>query len=367
MTDSSRDLAGTMLQAAFIGALAAGCFWILRPFLLPMIWATAIVVATWPIMLFLQTHLGGRRGLAVTVMTLVLLLVLLVPLGFAIAAIAQNADRIVAWSKSLGTVSIPPPPDWVVRLPLIGLTLAGQWQQVAGLGTGGLSARLAPYASTIVAWFVAQVGNVGLMLVQFLLTVVVAAVLYSRGETAAGGVRQFARRLAGAPADGVLHLAAQAVRAVALGVVVTALVQALLGGIGLAICGVPFVGVLIAVMLILGIAQLGPAFVLIPAIIWLYWKGDTTWGTVLVVWSLVVLSLDNFLRPILIKRGADLPLLLIFTGVIGGLIAFGIIGLFIGPVLLAVGYTLLVAWVTEPDAEAIPSDTGAKRRSEERP
>jgi predicted PurR-regulated permease PerM len=364
MNDSSRDLAGTMLQAAFIGALAAGCFWILRPFLLPMIWATAIVVSTWPLMTRLQAYLGGRRGLAVTVMTLLLLLVLLIPLAFTIAAIAQNADRIIGWAKSLGTVSIPPPPDWVVRLPLIGLTIAGQWQQVAELEAGGLSARLAPYASTIVAWFVAQVGNVGMMLVQFVLTVVVAAVLYTCGETAAAGVRQFARRLAGAPADGLLQLAAQAVRAVALGVVVTALIQAILGGIGLAICGVPFVVVLIALMLILGIAQLGPGFVLIPAIVWLYWKGDTTWGTVLLVWTLVVLGMDNFLRPMLIKRGADLPLLLIFTGVIGGLVAFGILGLFIGPVLLAVGYTLLAAWVTGHEAETTPADTGAKRSGE---
>jgi predicted PurR-regulated permease PerM len=366
MTDSSRDLAGTMLQVAFIGALAAGCFWILRPFLLPMIWATAIVVATWPLMLRLQAVLGGRRGLAVTVMTLVLLLVLLVPLAFTVAAVAQNADRIIAWAKSLGTVSIPPPPDWIVRIPLIGLTVAGQWQQVTELEAGGLSARLAPYASTVVAWFVSQVGSVGLMLVEFLLTVVVATVLYTCGETAASGVRQFARRLAGARADGVLHLAAQAVRAVALGVVVTALVQAILGGIGLAICGVPFVGVLVAVMLILGIAQLGPGFVLIPAIIWLYWKGESTWGTVLLVWTLVVLGLDNVLRPILIKRGADLPLLLIFTGVIGGLVAFGIIGLFIGPVLLAVGYTLLAAWITEHDPEAVPAGTGTTRNSKNR-
>jgi predicted PurR-regulated permease PerM len=366
MTDSSRDLAGTMLQVAFIGALAAGCFWILRPFLLPMIWATAIVVATWPLMLRLQAVLGGRRGLAVTVMTLVLLLVLLVPLAFTVAAVAQNADRIIAWAKSLGTVSIPPPPDWIVRIPLIGLTVAGQWQQVTELEAGGLSARLAPYASTIVAWFVSQVGSVGLMLVEFLLTVVVATVLYTCGETAASGVRQFARRLAGARADGVLHLAAQAVRAVALGVVVTALVQAILGGIGLAICGVPFVGVLVAVMLILGIAQLGPGFVLIPAIIWLYWKGESTWGTVLLVWTLVVLGLDNVLRPILIKRGADLPLLLIFTGVIGGLVAFGIIGLFIGPVLLAVGYTLLAAWIKEHDPEAVPAGRGTTRNSKNR-
>mgnify|MGYP001770416770 CR=1 FL=1 len=112
MTDSSRDLAGTMLQPAFIGALAAGCFWIMRPFLLPMIWATAIVVSTWPLMKRLQVYLGGRRGLTVTVMTLLLLLVFLVPLSFTIAAVVQNADRIIAWAKSLGTVSIPPPPDY---------------------------------------------------------------------------------------------------------------------------------------------------------------------------------------------------------------------------------------------------------------
>jgi predicted PurR-regulated permease PerM len=359
MTDQSRDLAGTMLQAAFIGVLAAGCFWILRPFLLPMIWATAIVVATWPLMLRLQRYLGGRRGLAVTLMTLALLLVLLVPLALAIAAIAQNADRIVGWAKSLADFSVPPPPEWVAHLPFVGPTMAERWQQVAGLGTRGLAARLAPYASTIVTGFVAQVGTVGRMLVEFLLTVVVAAVLYARGEAAATGVHQFARRLAGVRADGIVQLAGQAVRAVALGVVVTALVQAILGGIGLAICGVPFAGVLIAVMLILGIAQLGPAFVLIPSIIWLYWRGDSTWGTVLLVWSLIVLSLDNFLRPMLIKRGADLPLLLIFTGVIGGLIAFGIIGLFIGPVFLAVGYTLLAAWVKGDKADAAnPSGTG---------
>lgn len=357
MTDPSRDLTGTMLQTAFIGVLAAGCFWIMRPFLLPMIWATAIVVATWPLMLRLERYLGGRRGLATTIMTLGFLLLLLVPLAFAIAAIVQNADRIVGWVRSVGSFSMPPPPEWVARIPLVGPNLATQWAQMAELGAGGISAHLAPYVSTIVAWFIGQIGNVGRMLLEFLLTVVVAAVLYSRGETAADGVHQFARRLAGARAEGVLQLGAQAVRAVALGVVVTALAQALLGGVGLAICGVPFTGVLIAVMLILGIAQLGPAFVLIPAIIWLYWKGDSTWGTVLLVWSLVVLSMDNFMRPLLIKRGANLPLLLIFTGVIGGLIAFGIIGLFIGPVFLAVGYTLLAAWIGDGRKPLSPSPT----------
>jgi len=147
----------------------------------------------------------------------------------------------------------------------------------------------------------------------------------------------------------VVILAGQAIRAVALGVVVTALAQTVLSGLGLFVTGVPFAGLLTAVILVLCIAQIGPLIVLAAAIIWLYWSGDTVWGTVLLVWSIAVAPLDNILRPILIRRGADLPMLLIFAGVIGGLLSFGIIGLFVGPVVLAVTYTLLEDWVGEQD------------------
>ena len=184
-----------------------------------------------------------------------------------------------------------------------------------------------------------------MMIIQCLLTVIISAILYSGGESAAVALRRFARRIAGQRADDVVVLAAKTIRGVALGVGLTAVLQTALGGIGLAVAGVPATAVLTAVMFILCIAQLGPVLVLIPAVIWLYWSDQTLWGTVLLVWSILVGSLDNFLRPILIKKGADLPLLLIFAGVIGGLLAFGIIGLFIGPVVLAVTYTLLGAWV----------------------
>ena len=131
----------------------------------------------------------------------------------------------------------------------------------------------------------------------------------------------------------------------ALGVGITALVQSLLGGIGLAIAGVPFATILTALMFMLCIAQLGPTLVLAPAVVWLYWSGDTGWGTFLLVWTVIVGTMDNFLRPLLIKQGADLPLLLILAGVIGGLLAFGLVGIFVGPVVLAVAYTLLEAWL----------------------
>ena len=144
-------------------------------------------------------------------------------------------------------------------------------------------------------------------------------------------------------------LAGKAIRSVALGVGVTAVVQTVLGGIGLAVAGVPFASLLSAVMLMLCIAQLGPALVLFPAVAWMYWTGENAWATVLLVWSVVVSLLDNVLRPMLIKKGADLPLLLIFAGVIGGLLGFGLIGIFVGPVVLAVTYTLLVAWIEDDE------------------
>jgi predicted PurR-regulated permease PerM len=348
-TPSHRDLTRTTLAVLFIGVLIAACFWILRPFLLPLLWATMIVVATWPLMLSAQARLWGRRGLAVAVMTLALLLVFFVPFTLAIAAIVQNADEIIEWARSLGTATLGPPPEWLGEIPAVGRRLVELWQELAVSGQEGVTARLAPYAGKFVAWFVAQAGSLGMLFVEFLMTVLLAALLYAGGERAADGVCRFARRLAGRRGEDAIILAGRAVRGVALGVVVTAMVQAVLGGVGLAVAGVPFVSVLTAVMFISSLIQVGPIPVLLPAVGWLYWSGHPIAGTLLLVWTVVAANLDNVLRPILISKGVDLPMLLILAGSIGGLIAFGIIGLFIGPVLLAVSYTLLTAWI-EGDA-----------------
>jgi len=343
----SLDLARITLQLLALGALIASSVWILRPFLVALTWATMIAVATWPLLLHVQAWLGGKRSLAVAVMTIALLLTLVVPLYFGISTIVGNAERIAGWSESLATLTIPQPPAWVGGFPVVGSKLAARWEQLAAAGPEQLSAHLVPVAKTLVPWFAGQVGSIGLLLVQFVLTVIIAAILYANGETAARSADRFARRLVGPQGENAVHLAAQAVRAVALGVVVTAILQSALGGIGLAIAGVPFATVLTAVMFVLAIAQVGAAPVLIPAVIWVYARSGALWGTGFLVWAIFCTAFDNVLRPLLIKRGADLPLLLIFTGVIGGLIAFGIVGLFIGPVVLAVAYTLLVDWVSE--------------------
>jgi predicted PurR-regulated permease PerM len=198
-------------------------------------------------------------------------------------------------------------------------------------------------------WFAGALGSLGLLAIEFLLTVVIAAIMYAQGEAARDGIIRFCRRLAGDRGEKVVKLAGQSIRAVALGVVVTALVQTVLAGIGLAVTGIPFAGFLTALILLLCIAQIGPVVVLAPAVIWLFWTDATGWGVALLVWTVIVAMLDNILRPMLIRKGADLPLLLIFAGVIGGLLAFGIIGLFVGPLVLAVSYTLLKEWVAEQD------------------
>lgn len=350
----SRDLPRTMLQVLFVGALIAGTFWLLRPFLLPAIWATMTVVATWPLMLRAQAWCRGWRGLAATVMTLALLLVLVAPLTLAMVAVMRNGDRIIGWSRSLATVELPPPPDWVTRIPVVGAPLEARWQDFSSLSREEMSTRVTPYLGALFAWFIVKLGNMSAMLVDFLLTVVIAGILYTRGESAVHGVRRFARRVGGEHGEGIVQLAGQAIRAVALGVVVTALIQSALGGLGLAATRVPFPLILTGVLFILTIAQVGPLPVLLIAASWLFWTGAWIAGTALLVWSILVASLGDFLRPILIKKGADLPLLLIFAGVIGGLIAFGLIGLFIGPVLLAVAYTLLGAWLDLEDRDAAP-------------
>ena len=356
------EVTRTTLAVLSLGGLIAASFWIMRPFLIALIWATMIVVATWPLLVSLQRRLGGRRGLAIVVMTIAMLLVFVLPFWVAISTLAEYSDEVGVWTKSLQLATIPPPPAFVDHVPVVGPKVAAAWRDAASEGWGALIAKLQPYVVQIARWLAAEAGTVGMLIVQFLLTIVIAAVMYANGESAATGVRRFGHRLAGARGEQSIQLAGQAIRGVALGVVVTALVQSLLGGLGLAVAGVPFAGALTMAMLMLCLAQLGPLVVLVPAVVWLFWTGDNLWGTVLLIWSAFVGTLDNFLRPFLIKKGADLPLLLIFAGVIGGLVSFGLLGIFVGPVVLAVTFTLLQAWVNETrdpavaQGERIPDD-----------
>jgi predicted PurR-regulated permease PerM len=347
LPSGARDLVRIVLGVLLILLLISSSLSILSPFLPALIWASMIVIATWPLLLQFQRALGGRRSLAAAAMTALLFVIVIAPIGVAISVVVEQASRLSEFK--VAEIRIPMPPVWIEGVPVVGATLTAEWRVYAAATPEELATKAAPYLTTVVSWIAAHAGTLGSILLHLLLTLLLCAVLYVNGETAALGVRRFARRLLGEAGDRLVLLAAGSVRAVALGIVVTAIVQTALGAAGLVVAGVPYVAVLAAVMFVFCIAQVGPVLPMLAAVGWLYLGGAMTAAIGLFAWTVVVGLLDNVLRPILIRRGADLPLLLIMAGVIGGLVGFGLVGLFVGPVVLAVTYTALSAWIAEQD------------------
>ncbi|HWI39377.1 MAG TPA: AI-2E family transporter, partial [Burkholderiales bacterium] len=267
MTPRQTELPRIVLGVLFIGGLIVGSFWILEPFLAAFVWAVMIVVPTWPVMLSVQQSLGGRRWAAVTVMSLLILAGLFVPLLTTLGTLLSHVDDITRWAKEARSLEIPPPPAWVAGLPFIGERATRMWQETAAQGVESLSTHVAPYARDVIRWLATKIGTMGALLLQFLLTVVAAAVLYARGELAAVYALRFGARLAGEHGEAAIRLSGQAIRGVALGVVVTALLQALIAGAGLAIAGLPFTALLTTLAFLLAVAQIGAAIVLVPPII----------------------------------------------------------------------------------------------------
>ena len=345
MAEPRNDLPRVVLNVLFIGGLIAASFWILRPFLGALIWAIMIVVATWPLLIGLQQRTGGRRWVAASLMSVLLLLVLVVPLSAAVGTLIAHTGDIGGWVRKLEEFTIPPPPEWLRGLPFVGARAASFWQDLATGGQQALVTMVTPYVGVVTRWVVSQAGDVGVLFLQFVLTVVAAAVFYVRGEEAADWALRFGARLGGDAGENAIRLSGQAIRGVAMGVVVTALVQTLVGGLALLVARVPFAALFTLVMFLAAVAQIGAALVMAVPVAWLYWSDQPGHATFLLVATIIVGALDNVLRPILIRKGADLPLILIFVGVIGGLVSFGLIGIFVGPVVLAVAHTLMTAWM----------------------
>lgn len=339
------DVTRITLAVLFIAILMAASFWIVRPFLTSFAWATMVVIATWPALLWFQGKLRHSRAAAVAAMLVLILMVVVIPLLLAIFTLLEKGDNIVQQIMTLAEFRPPPPPDWVRNIPLAGHKIAEAWERFIALTHGELVTQLAPFMRQAIRWMIDSAGSLAMVILQFLLMVLMSGVLYARGEAASEGVLSFARSLAGQHGVEAAILASKAVKGVALGVVLTALIQSFLCSIALGVAGIPAPVLLTAMIFILCLAQLGPILAMIPAIIWLYSTDGVLWGSLLLIFAVGVQLIDNIIRPFLIRKGVDLSLLLIIPGVVGGLIAFGIIGLFIGPVVLAVTYTLLKAWV----------------------
>jgi len=337
------DLSQSILSMIFITSMGIISFLVIQPFLLGFSWASMIVIATWPLMLKIQKFLGGNRSLSVLIMIVIILLLFIIPVFFLVNSLIATSIPLIHWFSS-NTLEFPEL-AWLQDIPLIGKKIFISYQDLLDSDGGALIREVKPYMGRTTEFFIMQVKNCGLFIVHLILMLLFSALLYWNGEKISKSIYYFAYRLSTKNGNAIVLLATQAVRAVALGVAVTALIQALLSGIGLLISGVPYWALLMMIIFFSCLIQLGPLPILIPSIIWLYWNNNTTWGTILLIWSCLVFILDHILRPIFIRIGANLPILLILFGVIGGLLAFGMIGLFIGPVVLVIFYRLIISWM----------------------
>ncbi|AEW44547.1 putative membrane protein [Serratia symbiotica str. 'Cinara cedri'] len=340
------DLPRIIFGTLFIATMIIVSIWVIQPFIPGLAWAAMVVITTWPLLIKLQKILWGKRSLAVIIMTLLLILLFILPISLMIVSLISNSGFVIAWTNTLSKMHMP---DlmWLQSLPMFGDKIYNSYHILLNTGGSAILARVQPYFVQTATWFVTQAIHIGRLLLDCTLMLLFSVILYARGEQVSCSIRHFAVRLGAERGDAAVLIGGQAIRAVALGVVVTALVQAVLGWISLVLSGIPVVTWLTLLIFICCLAQLGPLPVLVPVIIWLYWGGENTWATVLVIWSCMAAALDNVLRPILIRMEADLPTILILLGVIGGILAFGLIGLFIGPVVLAVSYRLLTIWIDE--------------------
>ncbi|MDE2251202.1 MAG: AI-2E family transporter [Gammaproteobacteria bacterium] len=340
------QLIGNAILLACIAALLWGTLAVLRPFLPAILWAAIIVVATWPIMLRVERVLGGRRSLAVAVMSGGLFAAVVAPVALLLGTLVTRLPELRDLGGRLLAGPWPGPPAWVSRLPFGG-QLGAEWSRVVAQTPEHWTATVQPYLGKMALWLSQHVGTIGGITLEFLLTLVLVVVFYLHGEALALALRRLARRTGGARAEEGAVLAGQAMRAIAAGVVLTALVQSVLSGLGLWAVGIPAAGVLTSIMFMLCIMQIGPLPVLIPAILWLAFQERVGATVALSLWAVLISGGDAFLRPWLIQRGAKLPFILVLGGVIGGLLAFGVAGIFIGPILLAVVKRLMERWAAD--------------------
>ena len=341
----SQFLNGAVMLAC-VAALLYGVLAVLRPFLPAILWATIIVVATWPMMLRAQRWFGGRRGLAVAAMSTGLFAVIVAPVALLLGTLITRLPALRDLAARMLAGPWPGPPDWLARLPY-GSHLVASWQQATERTPDYWAETVKPYLSKAIFWLGQHLGTLGGITVDFLLTLVLVVVFYQHGEALANLIQKLARRVGGARATESAVLAAQAMRAIAAGVVLTALIESILSGLGLWVAGIPEAGILTSVIFLLCVMQLGTLPVLIPAALWLVSQHQLGWGIALTIWAVLMSVGDGVLRSWLIQRGARLSFMLILGGVIGGLLAFGAAGIFIGPVLLAVAQRILERWADE--------------------
>ncbi|MCZ6831601.1 MAG: AI-2E family transporter [Gammaproteobacteria bacterium] len=334
--------------------LVVWCFQIVRPFISPIVWGMIIAIALNPIYTWLLPKFKGHRGLTATVLTLVVLGTLLTPALQLSGAMVENAQQLAANVKD-GSLDIPPPPEAVKGWPLIGERTHEAW----ALANENLTEALGKYEDQIKAagrWLLSTATGAGLGVLMFAVSIVLSGIFLTYAEGGNEFARKLGRRLAGERGEKYAQLAGATVRGVAQGVLGVAFIQALLAGIGFLVMGIPAAALWTLLVLILGIVQISPGLVLIPTIIYVFSTASTVPAVLYMVYMLAVGLSDNILKPILLSRGIPVPMAVIFIGAIGGFIMSGIVGLFVGAVIMVLGYDLFIAWLNADEDETSDTD-----------
>jgi predicted PurR-regulated permease PerM len=344
-------------QIALIAILVIGCFFVLRPFLAATLFAASVCISSWPLYAWLRNKLGGRHGLAAGVMTLALVMIGLVPFILLVTTLVDDVPAVIERVRELFAAGPPEPPAWLAGLPLVGSYLDESWHRVTASHEEFLAfaKRLLEPARR---FLIALGGVLAEGTLQVTLALFIGYFLYRDADAILRTLRGVTARLAGGLAEPVLATIGNTVAGVMYGIVGTALAQGIVAAIGFLIAGVPSALLLGAATFLLSVVPVGPPLVWGGAAIWLYMQDQVGWAVFIVLWgALVVSSIDNFVKPLLISRGAAMPFVLVLLGVFGGVLAFGFIGIFLGPTLLAVGYSLTRKWVgNETPTAPAPGD-----------
>jgi predicted PurR-regulated permease PerM len=356
---ANHPISPRLLSGAALLALVVGCFLVLQPFLTASLWAMILAYSTWPIYLHARRVLRGSANTAALAMMLMITLLLLAPLAIVGLSLADNAATLTELLRQRIEAGTPAAPDWLGQLPLIGERATAYWNDLTH-DSGRLLEEAKKALPALKAFLFASGATIGQGVMQITLSILIAFFFYRDGEVAARRLDAAVGRIGGAHGQHLLRVGAGTVRGVVYGILGTALGQALLAGIGFWVAGVPAPTLLGLVTFFLSPIPMGPVILWLPAAGWLLYQGATGWAIFMALWGmLVVSSVDNFLKPFLISRGSSLPVLFVFLGVIGGAAAFGFIGVFLGPTLLAVGYCLMQEWAVVAPEASEPKDPQA--------
>lgn len=353
------DFVSKTVEAAIrIGVLffvAYWCFQILQPFVFPMVWGVVLAIAMYPLYRRLNNALGGdHRRVAAALLTLLMLVVLILPAAILTETVISGAQNI-AEGMQAGTMNVPPPPESIKDWPLIGSRVYDFWRLLSE-NLESAVAPLLPQLQVFAKWLLAGAADAGIGILIFLVAIIISGVLLAYSAAGTHMAQAIGRRLAGERGQEFVDVAGATIRSVATGILGVAIIQALLAGIGFLAVGLPGAGLWALLVLFLCIIQIGPALVILPIIIYVFYTTDLVIAIIFTIWIVLVGLLDNVLKPLLLGRGVPVPTLIIFLGAIGGFLSAGIVGLFVGAVVLALGYRLFLLWLHQEDAA--PAEAG---------